>query len=93
MTDTKHTPGPWRHNGDCCGAKPHWHEIAITTKTIAHIFCSTPDEDNANAHLIAAAPDLLEALEHLVYWAEDFLEDGDADEAKAAIAKAKGGTK
>ena len=43
----------------------------------------------ANARLIAAAPDLMAALEHLMRY--DFGDSAGAKEARAAIAKAKGG--
>jgi hypothetical protein len=51
----------------------------------------TEEEALANAHLIAAAPDLLEALESMLA-----ITDRDHvvwDEAREAIAKAKGETK
>lgn len=55
------------------------------------------EECNANARLIAAAPELLEALENLLPMAEKFLRNAPShpdnamlEDARAAIAKAKG---
>ena len=66
MTETKHTPGPWKtRKGFFSDAveiyKPkHLMKPFIPTE-IAIIRIEGP-EGEANAHLIATAPDLLEAL-------------------------------
>ena len=83
-TNTKHTPGPWRTNGNTvsCAPQPNGkHTVALTF--------STPD-----AALVAAAPDLLAALE----WALGYLPtEGQSvtwmrghAQARAAIARARG---
>ena len=103
----QHTPGPWLRtksgntfqivagadgNGDPNQLVATVHPAAIT---IDHEPC---DETKANARLIASAPDLLSALEGMLEHAdmgeindEDTLEAVNA--ARAAIAKAKGGSK
>ena len=57
------------------------------------------NKSEANALLIASAPDLLEALIEITDFLDDFYEYGPGDpeleeitKARAAIAKAKGGT-
>lgn len=63
MSDSKHTPGPWRTSGpdgmdiEAEGGSTFW----------AFVSMDTPEaERKPNARLIAAAPDLLEALECLL---------------------------
>ena len=86
-----HTPGPWVNDG-LNGSE----RIDINAESgfyIAEVIGSMTAQE-ANAHLIAAAPDLLEALETLVKQAEGHKAVGAYwDEARAAIAKAKGETK
>ena len=89
-TETKHTPGPWYHEGTpqpviASESDPKGRDIAL-------VRLWDGDEAEANAHLIAAAPEMLEALEavvancgHLNWEQEKALID-----ARAAIAKAKG---
>lgn len=88
---TDFTPGPWTQTGTnvrtkdgglICTAANHW---ADTTTPLV--------EKEANARLISAAPELLEALEWLVDDWERVTGRTlpDDHEAKAAIAKAKGG--
>lgn len=97
MTDTTHTPGPWKIVTATVGVN----------ETIFHdppqVVCERgsfiADTDRRNARLIAAAPDLLEALEiivdvlehplpphHVGYVAKSAL----IRRARAAIAKATG---
>lgn len=87
MSDTKHTPGPWR-------------PVAIENKRISVIsernglVCNLIYCKQENARLIAAAPELLEALE-LVKGGTKFDVDNDftreiTRRIDAAIAKAKG---
>lgn len=68
MTETKHTPGPWRLLKSC-DASPHLVALGqpIGCIEIPHYGYSDPDgsigaTQLANARLIAAAPELLEAL-------------------------------
>jgi len=62
---------------------------------ICDTFGGLSDETLSNAHLISAAPDLLKALDGLVADWERVTgrRIPDDHEAKAAIAKAKGGAK
>lgn len=78
MSDTKHTPGPWRWSRTYEMDSGHFHwclesdESAANGQTIdgslvlllnRDDYCGTPFLNNPNARLIAAAPDLLEACE------------------------------
>ncbi len=103
MTDTKHTPGPWKV--DVSSLKPdgtpyayYIIEDAPDWNCIASTFV---DANLANARLIAAAPDVLEALELILPLARGYRPAGQTDTAKrtcnswiqaaeAAITKAKG---
>ena len=60
MSDTKHTPGPWKANFVISGAA----YIFGGDRNFARVFNEWQDEANreANARLIAAAPEMLEAL-------------------------------
>lgn len=98
MSATKHTPGPWRLRPSS-GGRPAiiygndgWPVADVATY---HGRVSQEQQD-ANACLIAAAPDLLENLQRMVRLLE--VEDarlanfGEVEAARAAIAKATGGT-
>ena len=66
----KHTPGPWRYDGDYIYAKSIEGYVANpNTEDIQSGRCvSSKDAQaviDANARLIAAAPDLLEALQEI----------------------------
>jgi hypothetical protein len=98
-----HTPGPWR-----IGRKPYFVAAGAKGRTsIAHCIWTGSDasqatnpsfeEAIANAHLIASAPELLAALENMVK-----VQGGEGEydselayfeQARAAVAKAKGGSK
>jgi hypothetical protein len=93
----KHTPGPWKviGEGQAIEIRHDAGEILLGCK-IYDLICMLPHHPDkkyharyaANAHLIAAAPDLLAALERIVAISD---RKHDAwDDAKAAIAKAKG---
>jgi hypothetical protein len=86
---SKHTPGPWRHDGDgdVFGADGSIVVIGHSGQR------AIPDDDDAN--LIAAAPDLLKALEMCIAWMGDRRditpESIDAwVKGRYAIARAKG---
>lgn len=64
MTESTHTPGPWKYDS--------WHEgISSKNGWVCHIpsdDCAdykAPGELEANARLIATSPDMYEELEHL----------------------------
>lgn len=99
---TNHTPGPWRVSK--LGGEPMVYGpqgAQIVNMRDALVFA---DENEANARLIAAAPELLAVLQSFVNaWAEQIDKDkevngsdavdfiaGYLDDARAAIAKAKG---
>lgn len=92
MTQSKHTPAPWRaskgrygyqiHSGEKPSSLNHW---------IANLKCeSCPASEEANAQLIAAAPELLEALETIICSDNARLCQSEWEAGRAAIAKAKG---
>jgi hypothetical protein len=105
-SQTQHTPGPWKFNqpyivkansdpNGSCGDSV----IAITSNTVSHVRFAADVasfEDAANVRLISAAPELLAACEAL--WTAQSRLAGNlptwfnfaADQARAAIAKAKG---
>lgn len=109
MSETKHTPGPWRYGAPW--DKPNGGRTIFgrhVDEYIADVYAGHHADDSvdgprgeANARLIAAAPDLLAALE--AYVAGDFEAQGSTlaaqrhnarrDAARAAIAKARGETK
>lgn len=99
----KHTPGPWKHDGEIIYSGNYTLNNGWTNHaTIAKV----EDRANweANARLIAAAPDLLDACKHLNAVCFDFAEcnangktefDTDVmidaiETMRAAIAKAGG---
>jgi len=102
---TKHTPRPWKvGKGSFVIADspaPGIHGSNMIEHYGGHLICESVSE--ANAHLIAAAPDLLEALEKCLYiighpkdepetlWRTDDEINDAYMQARAAIAKAKGG--
>lgn len=83
MTQTQHTPGPWRlgdhlkEEKSRCIAEingiPKSKNVCkrnqdnTERQILADVFQITGDQAKANARLISAAPDMYEALE----WAED----------------------
>lgn len=89
---SKHTPGPWSHDGD--GEILAQDNVVVVYSHGGQRAVQT-DED---ANLIAAAPDLLEALElalsALAHCKADIgyssLQSKAARKANAAIAKARG---
>jgi hypothetical protein len=86
--DTKHTPGPW----DACGCTIYSGEKRIGQTWDAEDDGLPAPEMEANARLIAAAPELLEAFEGMVAdWERVHGMIPQDHEARAAIAKARGG--
>lgn len=86
---SKHTPGPWKADGDRIFSDRQRTEYKSST-TIAVTWDYTA-ESLANAHLIAAAPEMLEALERISAAFIDSKELKAAyDHANAVIKKAKG---
>lgn len=86
----KHTKGPWRLS-----------EEKFSTLYVEPFICAifgTDKTAEANARLIAAAPELLEALENLHANIAEYarinnlggFDNQDMQQARAAIAKAKG---
>jgi hypothetical protein len=100
MSESKHTPGPWKEariNSLTINVVPHSiHGFKAQVvgggdgQMVAHAFGKTSAEAEANAHLIAATPDLLEALR----WVRANYACGATVEINAhidaAIAKAEG---
>ena len=83
---SNHTPGPWRvdHGSMLDGV----NVITPRNEWICYLGMASRPDVVADANLIAAAPELLEAL-------EDAVRDSESpgqwlDEARAAIAKARG---
>lgn len=78
MSNTKHTPGPWRieedAQGPCMIMHPTKKGVAIASLTevfrpsegFVEIESPGAPERTANAKLIAVAPELLEALKELL---------------------------
>jgi hypothetical protein len=95
MSETKHTPGPWKASYDRYERKHSFVGDGMWFGKIS--WTVTSDRNEADARLIAAAPELLEALKLFVR-AEKMARDGnppqDADEliklGDSAIAKAEG---
>jgi hypothetical protein len=96
MSNTPHTPAPWSIN-DWPQANADIAIGAVGTPLIARVLLRdvSINEQQANAAMIAAAPDLLDALQKIV--ATEHERHGYhpvwTDQARAAIAKATGGTK
>ena len=83
---SKHTPGPWdvSHVGH---SQPLPCDFRVHTESGA-----TRDEWEANAALIAAAPDLLAALKAAIACIPINQDKTVHEQARAAIAKAEGGS-
>ena len=100
MSESKHTPGPWRAYGFMItgGDFRQVAECNMPVGTPGREEDATVDEDQANARLIAAAPDLLAACEMLISdpseeWSQtefDRRVGAARDMARAAVKKAKG---
>ena len=102
---TQHTPGPWEYMYVKKALEPHTimgpRSGDGSRTSIAHTLWDRPQEE-ANFRLMAASPDLLTACEKLLRHITDgtimcgIVEgmnlDKTRDEARAAIAKARGQT-
>ena len=94
---TQHTPGPWEAVEGNAHHGPFVTDIG--DRTICDLYTLDgadrpavfrPEEAEANARLIAAAPDLLAALEELCLAPNKHRPEEYWEDARAAIAKAKG---
>lgn len=61
-TNKKHTPGPWKTNGESVYCTDTHHMDAEVARANSHWF---PRQAAANAQLIASAPDLLAERDRL----------------------------
>lgn len=96
-----HTDGPWSANLNGLSRDkqdaPQWNVGKTCECLVILPNRSTPEETEANAHLIAAAPDLLCMLERVLDGVLRLPEiprtlcSLDIEQARKAIAKAKGG--
>ena len=92
MSNTKHTPGPWTHegNGDITGIEDNG--FGRGPVDVCSVYLRTvKGRTEANARLIAAAPELLAALQMIageLPCIDNLMSDKDI--ARAAIAKAQG---
>lgn len=103
MTQTRHTPGPWRVVGESGDSKRIYVESDMERDNWECLRCEVDSDDcdydmaHANARLIAAAPQLLAACERFCRNGICSCADGgpgfvcDVCEGCAAIAAAKGG--
>lgn len=105
-TKATHTPGPWVSPGTDGDDRVVCAAMQGKRRTLAHVYGEDADARDANANLIAAAPDLLAALEWLareVRASAPMMREciGNTnlnalmlreEQARAAIAKAKGET-
>src|SRR4051812_29701188 len=93
---SQHTAGPWKIEIDHALNNTRFRIHTGEEGVLAGSYPTGSPRHEANARLIAAAPMLLAALQQVVAWAEP--ESGNftreeldwLDEAKAAVAEAKG---
>ena len=93
MSGVKHTPGPWTARRVHTGGFDIFDERGRDVVTVYGGGVETESRE-ANARLIAAAPDLLEALSRAVHSYDGVPPRHHPawfDEARAAIARARGG--
>jgi len=96
MSDTKHTPGPWRVEDDVQGCKnifagtDAFATVHADRDSVAYTHGIDEAEDAANARLIAAAPDLLAMLQKWYEAEYDFRICPTKEEIEAVLAKASG---
>lgn len=88
MTETKFTPGPWKLGHDMFGAV---HVYTEDGDRITNDRMTGGSFWRANAALIAAAPELFSVLQTIVNEYDDAaLLPDDIDDARVALAKARG---
>ena len=85
MSNTKHTPGPWKIGMSLSGKPTIYTEVDF--KSVAWVDHDRSESD-ANAKLIAAAPELLEALDELRTAIIDCVDSEWWGRHKEAVAKA-----
>lgn len=91
-----HTPGPWtraKRQGGIAIEHREEKPYGWAQSEVALVYpLAMPDRKtgDANARLIAAAPDLLAALENLMPLWSSGIDEPWVEQARAAIAKAKG---
>lgn len=96
MSETKHTPGPWKYSAYFSGYDSFHRDFSLNAGDVEIIggcgCCGSPTiSSEADARLIAAAPELLEALEALQPYVLHLPDGAPIKETiRAAIAKAKG---
>jgi len=86
MSETKHTPGPWRVDGDGRAAIIRGADMTIVS--VRHRLPA--DVHFANARLIAAAPDMATFVERVLDYARECGDDALYAEADALLEKATG---
>lgn len=93
MSNTNHTPGPWKLHSFSDGWIVNQQDGPGFIETV-YKRSHGEEECEANARLISAAPELLQALEALLFVAKAELADpedcGCIHAAEAAISKARG---
>lgn len=88
MSDTKHTPGPWKTRSDIDNPRLILDENNVN---VAEVF-GEGSIRRSNVALIAASPDLLEAADRVLDgWDHPPMPDGAMGRLRAAITKARGG--
>lgn len=80
MSDSKHTPGPWRMNKCLCG-HPACTQFTISVQGGVGF-------EAADARVITAAPDMLAALKRILNHPMSRMDDTTERVVRAAIAKA-----
>ena len=95
MSDSKHTPGPWKTGGG--SGDEDRYVIGPDGELIACVLpdnldgWNLPHDYQANAHLIATAPELLKEAENIImHRNQGNLHPKDFHRLESAIAKAKG---
>ena len=82
------TERPWNHYDDSNDGKTNRHEIVAIGKTVAHIYCSVPIQDAANAELIMRLANSADALVSLVKAAREAINNHDTSPAQIKLCEA-----
>ena len=81
MSESKHTPGPWRTDTDIFHDRLDIRdESGRCIAVCIHDYPMSMARHDANANLIAAAPDLLDALEDFVIDVEGYFGFSETDD-------------